>query len=105
VAVAGPHATAAHLQGDVAAADDSCKQTVAAFPDSRASHKQLHEPQAQPKRFARFSESIRSIKVFGSRSHHPSFPEDAGADAVSPFEMHGAAYGDLLQVHQCSISE
>jgi hypothetical protein len=100
--VAGSYAAASDLQGDVAAAGDSCKQTAAALPDGRASHKL----QAQPKH-ARFSDSIKRTKAFEAFEPrpHPGLAGDSVADAVSPFEMHGAAYGDLLQVHQCSVSE
>jgi hypothetical protein len=100
--MAGSYAAASDLQGDVAAAGDSCKQTAAALPDGRASHKL----QAQPKH-ARFSDSIKRTEAFEAFEPrpHPGLAGDSVADAVSPFEMHGAAYGDLLQVHQCSVSE
>jgi hypothetical protein len=100
----GTHAAAAEPREGVAAADDisTGKQTVAAFPDSQASHKP-QEVQAQPKH-VKFSTGSKSIDALASGSG-PVFAEDAATDAVSPFEMHGAAYGDLLQVQQCSFSE
>jgi hypothetical protein len=100
--VACSYAAAADLPEDVTGAEDSLRQTAAASSDSQASHK-LHQLQAQPKR-TRCSDSIHGTKVLDT-GHGCADDAEHEADAASPFETHGAAYGGLLQVHQCSFSE
>jgi hypothetical protein len=91
---------AAEQHADVAAAEDTGRKPAAIDSSNASGNHELQDKQLR----VRFGQSIRSIKAFGSKMSSKLF-RDYVADAASPFERHGAAYGDLLQVHQCSFGE